>query len=148
MHAKATPFDESAWEFMMASATDLSRFARHGGRLVIVHGVSDPVFSINDTIAWWKDVDAVMDGRAADVVRLFAVPGMAHCGTGPCTDRFDAFQSLVRWVEHGAPPDRIVATARETTPWPNRSRPLCAFPKQARYRGAGSIEEAASFECR
>jgi feruloyl esterase len=148
IHATSGPFAESAWDFMMASATDLSRFARRGGRLVVVHGVSDPVFSINDTIAWWTDVDAAMHGTAADVVRLFAVPGMAHCGSGPATDRFDAFGALVSWVESGVAPERIVATARETTPWPGRTRPLCAFPKQARYRGTGSIEDAASFVCR
>jgi feruloyl esterase len=29
----------------------------------------------------------------------------------------------------------------------NRTRPLCAYPKVARYKGTGSIEEAASFSC-
>lgn len=144
----APPYGESAWDFMMASATDLSRFTERGGRLLIVHGVSDPVFSINDTIAWWKDVDVAMGGRAADAVRLFAVPGMAHCGTGPSTDQFDAFSALVQWVEGGRPPERIAAKAGANAPWPNRTRPLCPFPRQARYTGQGSIEDEANFTCR
>jgi feruloyl esterase len=148
IRATAHPYDESAWDFMMASSTDLSRFKERGGKLIVVHGVSDPVFSVNDIIGWWKDVDGGMGGRAADAVRLFAVPGMAHCGTGPSTDQFDAFSALVQWVEAGSAPERITATARATSPWPNRTRPLCPFPKQARYRGQGSIEDATNFVCR
>ena len=28
-----------------------------------------------------------------------------------------------------------------------RTRPLCAYPKIARYKGTGSTDEAGSFEC-
>jgi pimeloyl-ACP methyl ester carboxylesterase len=140
-------YRESALEFMRADSTDLAAFKRRGGKLIIVHGVSDPVFSIFDTIDWWKTVDQVNGGRAADFVRLFAVPGMNHCGGGPATDQFDAFGALVRWVERGAAPDRIVATARMPTPWPGRTRPLCSYPAQARYTGTGSLEDEKNFVC-
>lgn len=146
--ATAGEFTESAESFMRASSTDLSAFRTRGGKLVIVHGVSDPVFSINDTIAWWNQVNAASGGRAAEFARLFAVPGMNHCGGGPATDQFDAFTALVDWVEKNAAPDRIVATAGAASPWPGRTRPLCPYPQQARYAGTGSIEEAASFVCR
>ncbi len=86
-------------------------------------------------------------GEAASFVRVFAVPGMAHCAGGPATDQFDAFEALVAWVEQGSPPDRILATAGPNTPWPGRSRPLCPYPQVARYKGEGSLEEAASFRC-
>jgi hypothetical protein len=135
-------------DFMKADSTDLSVFRNRGGKLLIAHGVSDPIFSILDTINWWKDVDRVNGGRADRFVRLFAVPGMNHCAGGPSTDQFDAFGALVGWVEQGSAPDRIVATARSATPWPGRTRPLCAYPKQARYTGHGSIEDADSFACR
>jgi feruloyl esterase len=135
-------------DFMKADSTDLSMFRNRGGKLLIAHGVSDPIFSILDTINWWKDVDRVNGGRADRFVRLFAVPGMNHCAGGPSTDQFDAFGALVGWVENGSAPDRIVATARSATPWPGRTRPLCAYPKQARYAGNGSIEDADSFVCR
>ena len=84
---------------MMASSTDLLAFKNHGGKLLIVHGVSDPVFSINDTISWWNDVNRANNGAASDFTRLFAVPGMNHCGGGPSTDQFDAFTALTNWVE-------------------------------------------------
>jgi poly(3-hydroxybutyrate) depolymerase len=147
LYAKSGEFTEAVWDFMMASSTDLAAFKNHGGKLLIVHGVSDPVFSINDTISWWNDVNRANNGAAADFARLFAVPGMNHCAGGPATDQFEAFAALVNWVEKSAPPERIVATAGQNTPWPGRTRPLCAYPKQARYKGSGSIEEANNFVC-
>lgn len=148
LYAESGVYTKSAWDFMMASSTDLAAFRNRGGKLLIVHGVSDPIFSIKDTINWWNEVNDGNQGKAADFVRLFAVPGMNHCAGGPSTDRFDAFSALVNWVEKGTVPSRIVATAGPNTPWPGRTRPLCAWPAQPRYQGSGSIEEAASFTCR
>jgi feruloyl esterase len=147
LYATSGEFTESVWDFMMASSTDLSAFKSHSGKLLIVHGVSDPVFSINDTISWWNDVNRANNGAASDFTRLFAVPGMNHCAGGPATDQFDAFTALMNWVEKGAAPESIVATAGQNSPWPGRTRPLCAYPKQARYKGSGSIEDASNFVC-
>jgi len=148
LYAESGIYTKSAWDFMLASSTDLAAFRNRGGKLLLVHGVSDPIFSIKDTIHWWNDVNLVNQGNAADFVRLFAVPGMNHCAGGPATDRFDAFTALVNWVEKGAAPTQLVAAAGPNTPWPGRTRPLCAYPQQARYKGTGSIEEAANFACR
>ena len=147
LYATSGEFTESVWDFMMASSTDLSAFKSHSGKLLIVHGVSDPVFSINDTISWWNDVNRANNGAASDFTRLFAVPGMNHCAGGPATDQFDAFTALMNWVEKGAAPESIVATAGQNSPWPGRTRPLCAYPRQARYKGSGSVEDAGNFVC-
>jgi poly(3-hydroxybutyrate) depolymerase len=145
--AKFGEFSNSVLDFMMAGSTDLAAFKKRGGKLMIVHGVSDPVFSIKDTINWWTDVNRLNNGRAEEFLRLFGVPGMNHCAGGPATDQFDAFTALVNWVEKSAAPDRIIATAGNASPWPGRTRPLCPYPKQARYKGSGSIEDAANFIC-
>lgn len=145
--AESPEFPRSVASMMTADSTDLSAFRNRGGKLVIVHGVSDPIFSIKDSIRWWAAVDKANNGGAAAFVRLFGVPGMNHCAGGPGTDQFDAFGALVAWVEKNAAPERIEATAGPATPWPGRTRPLCSYPKQARYRGTGSIEQAASFAC-
>lgn len=145
--AEAGAYAKPAWDFMMASSTDLSAFRKHGGKLILTHGVSDPVFSIDDDIAWLNEVNRVNKGQAADFVRLFAIPGMNHCAGGPATDRFDAFTALVNWVEKKTAPDEIVASAGMATPWPNRTRPLCPYPAYAKYKGSGSIEDAANFVC-
>lgn len=147
IYAESGTFAEPAWDFMMASSTDLSAFRKHGGKLILTHGVSDPVFSIDDDIAWLNEVNKVNKGKAADFVRLFAIPGMNHCAGGPATDRFDAFTALVDWVEKKTPPAKIVASAGPMTPWPGRTRPLCPYPGYAKYKGAGSIEDAANFVC-
>jgi poly(3-hydroxybutyrate) depolymerase len=145
--AKSGDYTQSSLEFMMASSTDLAAFKNRGGKLIIVHGVSDPVFSIKDTMNWWTEVNRGNNGRADDFVRLFAVPGMNHCSGGPATDQFDAFTALVNWVEKAAAPERIIATAGNASPWPGRTRPLCPYPKQSRYKGSGNIEDAANFNC-
>ena len=97
---------------------------------------------------WYNEINKLDKGKAAEWVRFFAVPGMTHCGGGPSTDQFDAFDALVNWVEKKTPPDRIVATAGPMTAWPGRTRPLCPYPQYARYSGKGSIEEASNFVCK
>jgi feruloyl esterase len=147
IYATSAAFPRSSWDDINARSPDLDAFRKHGGKLIVYHGASDPVFSINDTIAWYSEVDVRMGGAAAETVRLFAVPGMGHCQSGPATDQFDGFGALVSWVENGTPPDRMVATANPAAPWPNRERPLCPYPAIARYDGKGDIEKASSFVC-
>lgn len=137
IYAVAPPFTESAWFDVGMHATDLSAFRAHGGKLIVPHGMSDPVFSANDTIAWWNAVNRKAGGHAADFVRVFPVPGMNHCAGGPSTDRFDGLGALESWVIDHRAPDAMPAKAGPGTPWPGRERPLCAYPKQARPAGAG-----------
>ena len=147
LDAETPLYPVSVTSYFMANSTDLSRFKAHNGKLLIVHGVSDPIFSAKDTIRWYEKLNQVNQGNAAGFVRLFLVPGMNHCQGGPSTDQFDAFTALVNWTEKSQAPDRIIATAGAATPWPGRTRPLCTWPKQARYQGSGSIEDAANFTC-
>jgi Tannase and feruloyl esterase len=140
-------FRHSAWTDISARSAHLEKFRARRGKMIVPHGASDPVFSLNDTLAWYRDVDQLNHGAAADFVRVFPVPGMVHCTGGPATDQFDPFDALVDWVEHGKAPERIIARAGKQTPWPGRTRPLCAYPKVARYAGSGSIEDAANFRC-
>lgn len=146
IYAVAEPFTRSAWQDVGMRSSNLKAFKARGGRLIVPHGESDPVFSLKDTLAWFDSVDSENSGHAADFVRVFPVPGMCHCGGGAATDRYDMFAALIDWVEHGKAPNAVVATAGPGTPWPNRSRPLCAYPQVARYTG-GDIEKAESFKC-
>jgi feruloyl esterase len=139
-------FNESAVDFLHADATDLSRFTGRGGKILIYHGVADPVFSIKDTLAWVMAVDARARGRADQFLRFYAVPGMNHGGGGAATDQFAAFDALVAWREQAVAPGPLVATARAGSPWPGRTRLLCPYPAQARY-AAGDPERAQSFRC-
>ena len=148
-------FSESAMQFMTPPDVDnpkLATFRAKGGKLIVYHGASDGVFSVNDTTRWFARLQANAGPEAANFARYYAVPGMAHCGGGPATDQFDALGALVDWVEQGKAPDALIATVnaenKELPPsWSKtRSRPLCPWPQVARF-AAGDMESAASFRC-
>lgn len=143
------PYRESAMDFMITSRTDYRKFERNGGKLIVYSGQADPVFSTKYHLGWYHDLIDHNGGlhRTQRFARIFVFPGMNHCGGGPATSQFDAFAALVGWVEQGNAPDSLIGTAPNGTPWPGRTRPICAYPKQARYNGSGSIEDAANFSC-
>jgi feruloyl esterase len=128
--------------------TNLNTFSGHGGKLIFFHGVSDPWFSARDTIDYYDRMTKANGGAAqvANWSRLFLVPGMGHCGGGPATlDEFDLLTAVVDWVEKDTAPNAVPATGRSL---PGRSRPLCAYPQHAHYKGSGDSQDARSFECR
>jgi pimeloyl-ACP methyl ester carboxylesterase len=141
---------EAGMEFETATSADVDAFRKKGGKILFFHGVADPVFSALDTIAYVDQLKSRYGDEAGGFARLFLLPGMNHCAGGPATDQFDALAALDNWVETGAAPDILPASARKApdVPWPGRTRPLCAFPKVATYKGSGSLEDASSFECR
>jgi feruloyl esterase len=148
-------FTESATSFMTPpNPTDLKTLRNRGAKMMVYHGSADPVFSYNDTINWYTGLTAANNGDASNFTRVFTVPGMNHCSGGPATDQFDMLTPLVAWVEKGQAPDSVVATARTAaqnadlgTITAGRTRPLCAYPKVAKYKGNGSLEDAANFSC-
>lgn len=131
----------------------LAELQAAGGKVIVYHGASDGAFSLASTVDWYEKLAANNGGDASSFARFYAVPGMAHCGGGPATDRFDLFSALVDWVERDRPPETVAATVRadnreRPADWSaTRSRPLCDWPKVARYAGAGDLESAASFRC-
>ena len=95
--------------------------------------------------------------------RLFMLPATGHCGgsTGPSSvgggmpeptkayrdAEHHVVSAVIKWVEQGTAPDKIIATKFDAAGKPTRSRPVCAYPAEAIYNGAGSVDEAASFSC-
>lgn len=130
----------------------LTDFEASGGKLIIYHGQSDAVFSANDIVNWYERLNENHEGNAAEFARLFMVPGMNHCSSGPSTDQFDALTALMSWVEEGKAPDSLIASVNPSnlelpTTWSaSRTRPLCPWPMIAKYVG-DDIESAESFEC-
>lgn len=160
VNATNATYTESAMSFMLPpSPTNLGTLKNRGAKMVVYHGTSDPIFSSDDTSAWYDGLSAANGGDASNFARFFRVPGMNHCSAGPSTDQFDMLTPLVNWVEKGEAPDSVLARARgpgnaaavnadvPATWSATRSRPLCAYPKVAKYKGSGSIEDAANFSC-
>ncbi len=125
-----------------ATGTFFSSFIAHGGKLIIYQGLSDPVFSPDAIIAWYRKLMSQYN-QPQQWARLFLVPGMNHCFGGPATDEFDALSAIVRWTEANRAPRRMVAHGPS---FPGVTRPLCPYPKYARYRG-GNPHSAKSFVC-
>ena len=133
---------------MNATNPDMKRFFGRGGKLLMYHGWSDPNVPTVNTIKYYKSVVEAMGGapNAAKSVRLFLAPGMGHCGGGEGPNVFDKIGALERWVEQGKAPDSLSAS-HATEGRVDRTRPLCPYPQVAKYKGAGSIDEAANFSC-
>ena len=161
LFAKDATYTEAAMTFMTPpNATDMSAVRNRGAKMMVYHGVSDPIFSVADTATWYNGVAQNSGGDASNFARLFRVPGMGHCSGGPATDQFDMITPLVAWVEQGDAPDSIAATARGAgnvgavnpevpATWAaGRTRPLCPYPEVARYQGFGDVELASSYRCR
>lgn len=126
--------------FMDAIDPDLHAFRRRGGKLLLYAGWSDPVVPPQDTLRYFEKVNQTM-GSTGDFLRLFMAPGMGHCGGGIGPHQFDAAAAIDAWVTKGDAPDKLIATVGK------RTRPLCPYPQVARYKGQGSIDEAANFTC-
>ncbi len=148
-----------------SDSADLNAFIKRGGKLILYHGWNDPLLPAHETVAWYQRVRAAMgEAKTNEAVRLFMVPGMEHCIGGAGADRFGQFAggsgdsdnsmgaALQRWVEKDVAPERIVAGKLKEVANPAagfaRTHPLCAYPKVAKYRGEGSTDSAASFECK
>jgi hypothetical protein len=147
--------EEKMGPMLNATDPDLQAFKKRGGKLLLYHGWNDPALTPMATVNYYKRVLAKMGPKsAADLVRLYMVPGMQHCGGGPGPNNFGQpmMAALQHWVEDGVAPAAIIATKYKANGDPAsgviRTRPLCPYPQVARYKGTGSTDEAANFACK
>ncbi|HEY1950116.1 MAG TPA: tannase/feruloyl esterase family alpha/beta hydrolase [Bryobacteraceae bacterium] len=138
-----------------ALSADLSKFADHGGKLILFHGWADPVVSPYDSILYF---DRLKDHS---FVRLFMAPGMSHCRGGPGPDSFgqnavpeggadaagDIVAALDMWVEKGIAPQTLIARKLDAHGTLESARPLCAYPDVAVYNGAGDAKSEKNYHC-
>ena len=129
-----------------AKQADLSKFRSRGGKLIITYGWADQILQPLMGVEYYEQVVAKHGRNTMDFARLFMIPGMAHCQGGLGPDRNDAVTAVIDWVEKKKAPDSLLAT-KVTNGAVVRSRPLCPYPQVARYKGQGSIDEAANFKC-
>jgi hypothetical protein len=145
-------FQRSIDEFGTAMATDdpdLSAFRRAGGKLLVWHGLADPIVFPQGTVDYYQRVRQAAGGPAGtdQFLRLFLAPGVQHCGGGPGDTPVDTLGAVVDWVEHGHPPDQIPARRLGVDGRVEQTRPVCRYPLVPRYQGHGSTDLAADFSC-
>jgi feruloyl esterase len=163
-HHDVDTVDDQLAAVLNADSTDLGEFREHGGKLIMYHGWADPLIPSQSSINYFNALVAndshglqpasfgtgnPLLQRTQSFARLFMVPGMFHCSGGPGPNTFDALTPLVNWVENGVAPETILATkfVADTPPAIQMTRPLCVFPKVAKYIGSGSTSMAANFTC-
>ena len=150
--------DAKAGPVLNATSPDLRSFRAEGGKLLQYHGWGDPAISAVGSVEYYDSVKTFLsrfpDARSAsgrtvpDFYRLFMVPGMGHCGGGAGPNSFDAFSALETWVEKGIAPTQLIGSgtvAGDSTR--KMTRPICAYPDVAQYKGAGDPNDAANFIC-
>jgi feruloyl esterase len=149
-------------KIMNATDTGYAGYKAHGGKIIEYHGLADGVVTPLGAIRYYVTKAQGGAGKTQAFYRLFLAPGVGHCGNGPGPSQFgqqggdgdaghDMVKALETWVEDGVGPERIVATRYDRgdrTKPPLMTRPLCLYPKMARYDGTGDTAKAESFICR
>ena len=135
-------------QIINANNPDLSKFVRHGGKLLLIGGWNDTAIAPSTNYDYFNSVVTKMGTKATDSVRLFMVPGMGHCpgGNGPSTFDLDTIAILDKWRSTGEAPDQVIAQHR-TAGQADRKILVCAYPNAAIYNGSGSLDDPASFHC-
>ena len=157
------PFQmEEAKEIYNATDPDLLDVMRSGKKIVMYHGWHDPGANPIRTIRYRDAVvkhveqahgkahgrkrvlgENFLGEKLTDrFLKLYLVPGMAHCGGGVGHSSVDWLSPLVSWVENDVEPHAIVGSRGAST------RPHCPYPQEAVYDGVGDANDAASFSCR
>jgi feruloyl esterase len=125
---------------------NLNPFFSDGGKLLLYHGWEDQLIAPGNTLNYYDSVLKTAGAPAKQDMRLFMVPGMQHCRGGEGPNDFDMMPAISQWTEGGKPPAEVIA-AHKTKGKVDRTRPLCPYPQIAKYKGSGSIDEAANFVC-
>jgi hypothetical protein len=121
---------------------------RDGNKKILMwHGTADASITFENSLNYYVRVAGYFGGGNPDFVglqpwfRYVLAPGVAHCGGGSGPQPVGLLDAVVNWVEKEIPPDSLTAAK------PGMTRPLCLFPKAARWNGFGDPNVASSFEC-
>jgi feruloyl esterase len=126
---------------------DLAPLKKRGGKILQYSGWADQQVNPQAGLEYYETVSKRLGAaETRDFYRVFMVPGMFHCNGGPGCGSADWLSVVIDWVEKGTAPAQIVGAHIESGKT-TRTRPLCPYPQVARYKGAGSVDEASNFSC-
>ena len=146
---------------------NLAPFKKAGGKLIQWHSWDDSQFMPLWQTQYYEQVASAMGGveGTEDFYRLFMMPAQGHCagnGVGPSNigaenqlavssdADHDIVTALESWVVQGIAPKQLIATRfknNDAALGVDMQRPLCPYPLEAVYKGAGDTNVAANFYC-
>lgn len=157
-----------------AKNPDLRGLQKAGGRLILYHGTHDNNIPYRASADYYETATRTMGGEDATrrFFRFFALPAVNHCRYGLGGGEVDWLTVLETWVERGEAPDFVVAHHMVQEPYPivpgaeadtqgtytqmarhplpagsyDRTRPVYAWPDQARYKRTGDPARAGNWE--
>jgi feruloyl esterase len=140
---------------------DLSAFRARGGKLIIYHGWADEQVTPFASLDFYSHMVAKQKQDGTDAfMRMFMMPGISHCSGGPGAGNIggatpalshdpehDVVVALDAWVVKHRAPAQLIAAHLDDNKKIDRTRPLCPYPQEARYKGAGDSNDAGNFIC-
>ncbi|MGE5110970.1 MAG: tannase/feruloyl esterase family alpha/beta hydrolase [Acidobacteriaceae bacterium] len=159
-----------------AENPDLRSFQKHGGKLIQYHGWADYAIPPRSSVQYFDSVAVALGGadKIQNFYRLYLVPGLEHCSSGPGPTTFlgpyqiqpsqdgaehslvprdpghDMITALEHWVERGVAPSKVVATKYvddKPEKGADRTWLLCPYPMKARWDGKGNWKQSSSYTC-
>ena len=127
---------------------NLKPFRDHGGKVIMYAAWDESGIPPRGLMNYYKSVVENMGGleQTQKFARLYMPAGMGMCPGFGDPDSFDTQKAIELWVEQGQAPDAIMSKHKVGNVV-HRTRPVCAWPKVAIYKGNGDTSGAANYSC-
>lgn len=155
---------------------ELAGYRERGGKILMYHGGADSLIPTGSSKYFYNKVSEALIPQGVeldDFYRFFLIPGMDHCSGSDVAPWYiaggsqqlnnvthsvpgyedadhDVILALMQWVEGDTAPEKLIATkyVNDTASLGVESqRPLCVYPKHAKYSGSGDVNEPENWEC-
>jgi feruloyl esterase len=135
---------------------DLNLFRARGGKLILKENLADYAQSPLAGVEYYnRVVEKLGQAQVDSFIRFYVTPGINHGGKGvdllgdSLPNRVDLLDAIDGWVERKMTPDMLIQVSQDgKAPFAiGASRPMCRYPDWPRYKGTGSPNNAANFEC-
>jgi feruloyl esterase len=151
---------------------DVSAFHKRGGKLIAYHGRADITVMSGLSSRTFQKTAATLNlttSEMHDFYRLFYIPGMGHCGSGPGSwvvgqpvvevphragfndTQHNVLLAMVDWVENDRAPAELIGTKFAKDDIIDGAilsqRKHCVYPNASRWDGKGDAKQADSWTC-
>lgn len=143
-----------------ADGKKLETYVQRGGKILLYHGWSDTDATPASSLFFYE-AQAEAFGKEAlpEFLRLFMLPGMAHCRGGNGVNTADYLSVIEAWVEDGEAPDQLIAH-QTPEPWHSfnyspyplsadistGARTLFPYPATSIYDGSGDPADSTNWK--